>query len=438
MEERASGLKTTRVLLIILLTGISLACRSGQEMPDISSANRLLQAGKFAEAQKVYAALAARTPRDYAPAVQLGYIALLGNHLDDAQGWLQKALVIKPDDADAKIMLAEAYFRRNDFAKAAASLSGLGPQDEAKLASYGSMNGAKLESFKGQTPYEMVGAGESTSLKFVKSEPLPLVRVRINGGKEVIFFIDTGGSELLLDKEFAQELGVKPLGSAQGTFSGGQHAEVQHGRIDSLTLGDSTLKNVPIGMLPLRSLSADFGIPQLNGCVGTTVLYQFLSTIDYPAGELVLRLKSQNNLKQFEAAATTRNVVVPFWMAGDHFMVASGRIDTLPPTMLFIDTGLAGAGVKLAESVLKQANIKLEQDKAYTGAGGAGALKIVPYHVDEVSLGEIDEKNVAGLYDGPFPWENAWGFHVAGMVGHDFFKPYAVTFDFTGMRMFLR
>jgi hypothetical protein len=22
------------------------------------------------------------------------------------------------------------------------------------------------------------------------------------------------------------------------------------------------------------------------------------------------------------------------------------------------------------------------------------------------------------------------GFHLAGMVGHDFFKPYAVTFDF--------
>ena len=35
-----------------------------------------------------------------------------------------------------------------------------------------------------------------------------------------------------------------------------------------------------------------------------------------------------------------------------------------------------------------------------------------------------------GLYDGPFPWENIFGFYLAGMVGHDFFKPYAVTFDF--------
>jgi hypothetical protein len=30
-----------------------------------------------------------------------------------------------------------------------------------------------------------------------------------------------------------------------------------------------------------------------------------------------------------------------------------------------------------------------------------------------------------------------FGFHLAGMVGHDFFKPYAVTFDFETMRIFL-
>ena len=44
----------------------------------------------------------------------------------------------------------------------------------------------------------------------------------------------------------------------------------------------------------------------------------------------------------------------------------------------------------------------------------------------QLSFGGIQEKNVAGLYDGPFPSENTLGFHFAGMVGHDFFKPYAV------------
>ena len=51
-----------------------------------------------------------------------------------------------------------------------------------------------------------------------------------------------------------------------------------------------------------------------------------------------------------------------------------------------------------------QAGIKLEQDKAYAGAGGGGTLKIVPYVVRHLSFGQLDEENVPGLYDGPFPW----------------------------------
>ena len=82
--------------------------------------------------------------------------------------------------------------------------------------------------------------------------------------------------------------------------------------------------------------------------------------------------------------------------------------------------------------------IKLEEDKASEGAGGGGKLKIVPYIVRRLSFGRIKEEDVAGLYDGQFPWENTFGFYLAGMVGHDFFKPYAVTFDFQTMQIFLR
>src|SRR5262249_38295838 len=94
---------------------------------------------------------------------------------------------------------------------------------------------------------------------------------------------------------------------------------------------------------------------------------------------------------------------------------------------------------------IKQAGIKLEEDKAFEGAGAGGTLKIVPYTVRQLSFGDLREDNVvglyeddvAGLYDGPFPWETTFGFHLAGMRGHDFFKPFVVTFDFDTMRIFL-
>ena len=416
---------------------------SGQATPqpqqsDLGSADRLFKAGKFAEAGKLYSRIAAQDPKDYSATLQLGRIALLSNQLDDAQKWFEKAIALKPDEADPKVMLAEAFYRRDDFQKAAAALNGVDVSSNKLVREqYPTLNVAMLESFKGQTLYQLQGNGTSTRVKFLKTDPLPLLNVRVNGGKEVTFFIDTGGSEVALDTEFATELGVPQFGAVQGTFSGGQHAEVKLGRIDSLTLGDWTIKNVPTAMLPLRQLSEGFGVKQIDGIIGTTLFYHFLTTMDYPHGELVLRRKTAESLEQFKKSPGKR-VAVPIWMASDHFMVGWGRVETLPPTLLFVDTGLTGAGVKLAESVIKEAGIKLEENKASEGAGGGGKLKTVPYTVSEVAFGSIKEHNVPGLYDGPFPWEYTFGFHLAGMVGHDFFKPYAVTFDFQNMQVLLQ
>ena len=402
------------------------------------SAGRLFQAGKFSEAGKLYSQIVARNPKDYSAILQLGRIALLSNRLDDAQKWLEKAITLQPENADPKVMLAEAFYRRDDFQKAATALNGIDVSSNKLIREqYPTLNVPMLESFKGQTPYELKGNGTSTRVKFVKTDPLPVINVRVNGGKEVTFFIDTGGSEVTLDTDFAKELGVPQFGAVQGTFSGGQHTEVQLGRIESLTLGDWTIKNIPTAMLPLRQLSEGFGVKQIDGIIGTTLFYHFLTTMDYPHGELVLRRKTAETLKEFTQSPGKR-VVVPMWMASDHFMVGWGRVETLPPTLLFVDTGLMGAGVKLAESVITEAGIKLEENKATEGAGGGGKLKIVPYVVHQLSFGDIKEENVRGLYDGPFPWENMFGFHLAGMVGHDFFKPYAVTFDFQNMQIFLQ
>ena len=405
---------------------------------EIGSADRLFQMGKFAEAGKLYSKIVTQNPKDYSATLQLGRIALLSNRLNDAQKWLEKAITLNPGDTDPKVMLAQAFYRRDDFQKAAAALNGVDVStNKLIIEQYPCLNVAKLESFKGQTPYEIQDNGASTRLKFVRTDPLPVVNVRVNGGDEVTFFIDTGGSEVALDTEFAKELGVPQFAAVQGTFSGGQHQEVQLGRIESLTVGDWTIKNVPTAMLPLRQLSEGLGVKQINGIIGTTLFYHFLATMDYPHGELVLRRKDAKSLEQF-TKSSGKKVVVPIWMASDHFMVGWGRVETLPPSLLFVDTGLVGAGAKLAESIIKEAGIKLEENKATEGAGGGGTLKIVPYTVHQLSFGDIKEENVPGLYDGPFPWENMFGFHLAGMVGHDFFKPYAVTFDFQNMQIFLQ
>jgi hypothetical protein len=432
-------MKSAICLLVVLVASCAASAQPAEPRPSpMASADRLFEAGEFAEAAEQYARIVDEHPDDYPAMLGLGRVALLSNRLVDAESWLKKASALRPGDTDPKVMLAEVYYRRDDFEKAAAALSGIDVGANSLIVSqYPTLNVAKLQSFKGQVPYELRGDGQSTRVKFLRTDPLPLVSVRVNGGREVTFFIDTGGSEVALDTAFAQELDVPQFGAVQGTFSGGQHAEVHQGRIDSLTLGDWTVRNLPVAILPLRQLSQGLGAKQIDGVIGTTLFYHFLATLDFQNGELVLRRKDATSLAQLIASAGN-SVAVPFWIAGDHFMVGWGRVEALAPSLLFVDTGLDGAGVKLADSVIKQAGIRLEEDKASTGAGGDGTLRIVPYVVHRLWFGEVQESNVPGLYDGPFPWQTSFGFALAGMVGHDFFKPYAITFDFENMRIFLR
>jgi Aspartyl protease/Tetratricopeptide repeat len=419
--------------LWIMLAPFKLAAQA----PSTVSADQLFKAGKFTEAQAQYAQIAADHPSDYHAVFSLGRIALLSNKLDDAEKWLTRATRLKPDETDPRVMLAEVFYQLDDFQNAVAALNGIDVSNNQLIISqYPFLNVALFRSFAGQTPYELHGSGRKTVVKFLQTDPLPLVSVQINDGPDVTFFIDTGGSTVVLDTDFAKELGVPQFGMVKGTFAGGQTAEVGLGRIDSIKLGQWTVQNLPVGILPLRQLDLGGGY-RIDGTIGTTLFYHFLATMDYPNGQLVLRRKNMRSPRRL-AEVSRDSAVVPFWIAGDHFMVGWGQVENLPPSLLFVDSGLVGAGTKLAESVIKAAGIVLEQDRAETGAGGGGTLTIVPYVVNHISLGKVQEENVQGVFDGPFPWENSFGFFLAGMVGHEFLRPYAVTFDFENMEIFLK
>ena len=52
-----------------------------------------------------------------------------------------------------------------------------------------------------------------TRVKFVQTDPLPIVRTRIDGSEDVLLLIDTGAAELILDPEFAATVGAVRFGS---------------------------------------------------------------------------------------------------------------------------------------------------------------------------------------------------------------------------------
>ena len=138
---------------------------------EIDSANKLFETGKFAEAGKIYMKIVAKNPKDYSAILQLGRIALLSNRLDDAQKWLEKAITLQPGETDPKAMLAQVFYRRDDFQKAAAALKGVDVSSNKLIREqYPTLDIALLESFKGQTPYQLQDNGTSTHVKFWKTK----------------------------------------------------------------------------------------------------------------------------------------------------------------------------------------------------------------------------------------------------------------------------
>ncbi|MBI4952699.1 MAG: aspartyl protease family protein [Myxococcales bacterium] len=387
---------------------------------DAALAAAAFEAGRFEEARRLSEQRLAAHPEDAVAARRVGALALLDNRLDDAERALAQALALDPGSRSAAALLGEVHVRRDAFGQAAPLFRVAGREERA----------LQLESFGAEAPYALEGPDE-VSLPFVIADPLPVIEARGAGGQPLTLLIDTGGPELILDPVTAARLGVRTFGAREGTFAGGKKAPVGAGKLDAISFGKLTVRRLPVALLDLAPLAQAFGGRRIDGIVGTVVLYHFLSTLDYPGRRLVLR-----RLGGAYSTATERTVVdVPFLLAGDHFILARGALGKLTDMLWFVDTGLAGGGFTAPEATLAAAGIALDRSQASEGVGGGGKTEVIPFVVPELSLGAVTERNVAGLFSGPFPLENALGFPVHGLVSHGFLKPYAVTFDFAKMRL---
>jgi tetratricopeptide (TPR) repeat protein len=403
---------------LLLLTAASLLAGTTFER-----AETLFENGLFPEAEAAYLDALQKNPKELRISTRLGMIALFSNRLDDSEKYLQRAARPGPFETVANNLLGELSYRRDEFPEAARRFRAGGSSYRAE----------PLELFGDAAPYTISAPGDETRLKFVATDPLPIVRVRVNGSEAADFLIDTGGAEVQLDSDFAKRLHLSSVAGTSATLLDGNQTTIRHSRIASLTLGDFEVKDVPAGIRPLPV----FAGRRLDGVLGTVLLYHFLATIDYPNGELILRRRSAEALHAFETRAESeKQIVMPIWMASDHVIVVRGRVNDAPPALLFVATGFA-SGFTCPKSTMEQAALSLDRQGSMVPAAARGE-SMAPFVVNHLYLGEARQQNVSGLA-GAFPpvLEYVYGFRIAGLISHTIFRPYAVTFDFTGMRLFL-
>ncbi|WP_420632207.1 aspartyl protease family protein [Candidatus Leptofilum sp.] len=386
----------------------------------MKEAKQKWQQGHFADAAAIYQRLVQQNPLLVEGFTHLGKLALWQNQFAEAEQWLQQATSLEPEAMEPKKLLAELYYRQDQFAKAAPYFREIGREAQAN----------KLASFGAERPYRVAGSTDTIQLPFLQTDPLPLLTAQLNG-QPANLLLDTGASELIIDPAMAKQVDVTKFGAEGATFAGGKQANYEHGRLDSITLGDWTIHNVPVHLLDMARFTAVTGGVPVHGIIGTVLFYHFLATIAYPQNQLILRRPSAQ-------VDTTDTIRVPFWLVGDHLMVAWGTVNQSDPMLMLVDTGLAGGGFLCPQSTLEAGKIQLPQNESFTGEGGGGQVTAVPFNVEQLTLGDAAAQNVVGIY-GPFPpsLEDGLGFRMGGLISHGFFRNFALTFDFNTMKLYL-
>jgi Aspartyl protease len=402
-------------------------------------ADALFRAGRLAEAIAAYEAVLRDRREDAAVLRRLGDLALCENRPEDAVRYLGQALELGsaagrrwPASATTRAKLGMAHYRLDCFPEAAREFAAAaGPLPLGPLGHVAGL-ARHLAAFGDDPPYRIEGP-PLTRLDFVVTDPLPVVELSVNGGPPALFLIDTGAAETVLDEAFAAAAGAEMVAAMKGEYAGRRRARTGLGRVESIEAADLRVAGVPIHTLDLGDFHGFFGL-DIKGIVGTRLLMHFLATIDYPAAALILRR---------DPPGTRPARGIPFWLVETHLILARGRLNDLPPSFFWVDTGLAGSGFLASEAQLRAAGVHVDWSAARLGPGGGGRVREVGVVIDSVTIGEGDaairRDGLRGtvLEKAPSILGDRLGFEVGGLISHAFFRQHALTLDFANMTLLL-
>ncbi len=424
-------MKTTLIFSLGVLSSVCLRGLVAAETADQSrkKADELHAQGYFEGARSAYEAALRLAPDDYRIIERLGFIHFFQGEYARAIECFHK--VIGREPSKKRLMLAYtafAYYHMRRYADLVATL-----EDVGKL---NLLDAQQMRLLEKQPPYRIESKSSTTALPFLQTDPLPVLRIQVES-KGLCVLVDTGASQLVVDSDFANENGIHAVSKQEVKgFAGGKASEVSFGLVHSVSLGDVTIRNVPVWILPTRRFSPGF-VERIDGILGTEILMQFCPTLDFLGKKLTLRMKS----KQYPAQSTAKppKAKVPFVIDGLHYMYAQCWINDKGPVLMYFDSGLAddhGASLELNSAALADLQIA-KPSLTEEGDGGGGTHKYGYVEIDSIRVSElVRHKQKAAYSGGSGAALTPSGYKTYGLVSHNFLKHYSWTIDFDN-RVFL-
>lgn len=374
----------------------------------------LLRLGRAEDAARVFGRVLEIAPGDVTALAGLGKLALHAGRVDEAVRRLEPAAA---SDPDALGDLYAARLRRGDWAGAAALAADAGEPGRVAL----------LERLAESPPYA-VGEGRAEGeVMWNRSFPVPLVRAKL-AGRSVLFALDTGAGDLILDEAAARRAGIAPLPGEWSVPWNGSRISVRGAIVPRLELAGFAIERVPAGVASLRGWSL-YVNPQgerVAGVIGLGVLGRFTPTLDYARNRLVLR-RPGTPLPALEGAAR-----IPFEVWGESELVVHGSISGGRRMAFVLQSGLPGCGVAAPQEVFDEVGVKPGGLARLVKSAGQ-MIQGRPWtevSVPSVTVGPVSRDRVTG-WSGALDAVELWrhGVRRDAVLAGEFFQGRALTLD---------
>jgi predicted aspartyl protease len=283
--------------------------------------------------------------------------------------------------------------------------------------------------------YDLDGA-DQTVVEFEAPDYRPVIKLRVNGSKEIMrFVLDTGSGMSVVSEDTARKLGIKSVarGGLARAVGGGGRFEIVYGYLNSIDIGEIQLRNVPVY---IRHFFDERN--PVDGYLGIAALSRLLTTVDYGSRRMTLvrqrnyeSTASQGKPVNAEAVELQPGINVPVRTTASGFLSGEIFIDGInKPLNFIIDTGatVTVMSEKLAAMEEAQAFYKPGRMRVYGAAGIDEDVKMVL--LPKLIIGTYFREKVDAAVLDLEPVNETAGFLQSGILGGNFLRYYRVVFDF--------
>ena len=241
------------------------------------------------------------------------------------------------------------------------------------------------------------------------------MRVRINGAGPFDLSIDTGAEQMVLSKETAQEVRVRPIANTISAGVGDVGVRgFDLGRVDLLEVGSLVMRNLPVIIKnpPLTDLPSKRELDSLS-----PLALGLSAVIDYRNHHLILAR---------HLADEPADIEMP--MRFHRLAVVRGVVNQEHPKSFVVDTGGEVISISLGTATdLNMRPVRHIPLRVYGTSGWDARAFLLP-GVD-LAFDEISYENFSVVVLNLHRPSALLGFHIGGIVGHTFLRNYRVALD---------